>query len=102
MHSFQQVIELMNESSLLEEQDSRSEDKCIAAIRLGLNINPNFWEDFLRMCNNPEMLSVLLDIPRERMSKWPQIIRSHLELTKKLDGDTDAMSRKAKLLTTGY
>lgn len=103
MHSFQRVLELMNEhSSPLEHDDSRGEEKCIAAIRTGLNINPDFWDCFLRVCNNPDTLSVLLDIPKERMSKWPQRIRTYLESTKKLDGDSEAMSRKAKLLSTGH
>lgn len=100
-HSFLKVMELMEHSSLLDD-DSRSEEKCIAALRTGLNIDADFWEGFLRLCNNADTLSVLLDIPKERISKWPSRIRKFLELTKKLDGDHQAMSRKAKLITTGY
>jgi hypothetical protein len=79
-HSFVKVIELMENSSLLDDE-SRSEEKCIAALRTGLNIDANFWEGFLRLCNNSDTLSELLDIPKDRISKWSQRIRKYLELT---------------------
>jgi hypothetical protein len=102
MLSFQKMIEIMNEDSLLESEDSRNDEKCIAAIRAGLKIDEEFWDEFLRLCNNTEVLSHLFEIPKERMSKWPSRVRKYLELTKKIDGDEQAMNKKAKLISTGY
>lgn len=101
MHSFAKILELMEHSSFLDD-DSRNEEKCIAAIRTGLNINADFWDGFLRLCNNADALSVLLDVPKDRIAKWSQRIRKYLEITRKLDGDQNAMSKKAKMIPTGY
>lgn len=102
MLSFQKMIEIMNEDSFLESEDSRNEEKCIAAIRSGLKIDEEFWDEFLRVCNNTEVLSKLFEIPKERIAKWPSRIRKYLELTKRIDSDEQAMSKKAKLISTGY
>lgn len=81
------------------------ETKALAAIRAGVNLrNPNhgdFWNDFMRICNQPDTLAALLNIPKDKITQWPSAIRRHLELANKLDAG-EAVSKRATMITTGY
>ena len=97
MTSFGRLIEQMDGDTLLEEVNL----KAVVAIRAGLNIDPNFWDNFLKICNQSQSLSELLGIRRETIARWPGQIRENLANVEKLDS-ADAVTKKATLITTGY
>lgn len=95
MVSFAQLMEQMNEP-IVEHHDAKT-----IAIRAGLNLSPEFWDDFLKLCNQSQALSELLGVRREVIASWPNNIREGLAQVQKLDGSEAAM-KKATLITTGY
>jgi len=98
MTSFGRLIEQMNgDDTLLENIDL----KAIVAIRAGLNISPEFWDNFIKICNQSQSLSELLGVRREVIARWPNQIRDNLANVEKLDS-ADAVTKKATLITTGY
>jgi hypothetical protein len=101
MTSLCRVLEQMdNEDTLLEYATSESNSKAIGVIRSGMNLSPNFWADFLRLCNQPH-LSELLGVRKEIVARWPSIIRECLDTVRRLDSE-EATGKKANLITTGY
>lgn len=100
MVSFCRILEHMNNENLvLEELNANS--KVIGVIRSGLNIRADFWDDFLKICNQSGPLSELLGVRKEVIANWPTIIRTNLDQVKQLDGQ-DALQKKANLISTGY
>lgn len=97
MTSFCRVIEQLDEHyALTNEPDV----KALAAVRAGLNIDPQFWEDFLQLCNNPN-LPYFLEINRSTIAKWPAKIRQHLTHIENMDSQ-HAATKKSNLITTGF
>ena len=86
MSSFLKAIEL------IENQDAQ------VAIQKGIDIrhpgSPDFWDDFIRLCSNPDALASLLDVSRDKIVSWPQKIKS---LRDKVPQDRDYN----KLINTG-
>jgi hypothetical protein len=99
MTSFARVLEQMNGDTVLEFADANP--KAVIAIRAGLNIRPEFWDDFLKMCNQSQALSELLGVRREIIARWPNQVREGLAHVERQDS-TEAASKKANLITTGY
>jgi len=97
MTSFARLMEHMGENVLLEDIDP----KAIVALRAGQNIRPEFWDDFLKICNQSQALSELLGVRKEVIARWPNQIREGLAQIDKLDG-AEALTKKATLITTGY
>ena len=82
----------------MEAMDSSREtdnDESIAVVRAGLNIRPDFWDDFIRICGNADGLSELLDVPKEKISNWSVKINKILEEIGTMD-DAEAGSKKAQ------
>jgi len=96
MTSFSRLIEHMNDDVLFEETDPRA----IAVVRAGINLRADFWDDFLKICNQPS-LSELLGIRKEAIARWPTIIRTALADIERMDS-MEASKKKANLITTGY
>jgi len=100
MTSFCRVLEQMEEALALESV-AEPDSKAIGAIRTGLLQNPEFWTDFLKICNQSANLSVLLGVRKEVIARWPAVIREYLDHVRRLDSE-DALTKKANLITTGY
>jgi hypothetical protein len=80
------------------EQDQQSApDASLDAVRAGMNIRPDFWDDFIRLTGNAEALSELLDVPRDKIAGWAAKITQSLELVQQADGPGD----RSKTLGTG-
>lgn len=97
MSSFQRLwenIQLKKES--IEEED----DKGMSAIRTGIGVRDDFWEDFLLVINNSEGLSQLLDIPVTKIAGWHNKIKETLDKVKEKDS-TPELKKNVKLLKTG-
>ena len=97
MSSFYRVLEQLDEHMALR---SEPDPKAIAAVRAGVNLDPEFWDQFLKLCNNPA-LPALLGVRRDVISLWPSKIRENLSHIEAMDSQ-EAAYKKANLITTGY
>jgi hypothetical protein len=75
------------------------EEKSIQAIKAGLNISEDFWENFISVSGNSDALAMLLQVPREVVTSWAGRIRKLIEKVKNQDDNSDA---KKKILKTGH
>ena len=98
MTSFCRLIEKMDESMVLENIDN---SKAIAAVRAGINLRADFWDDFIKICNQSNALSELLGVRKEIIARWPNAVREALSQVEKQDSMA-SVSKKASLITTGY
>jgi hypothetical protein len=73
------------------------EDESVEAVRSGMNIRPDFWDDFIRLTGNAAALSVLLDVPKDKISSWASHITEILDRIQQTDGE----SGRSKTLSTG-
>lgn len=96
MVSFQKLWENMSASKMGDHAD----DKAMEAIRTGINVREDFWDDFLLVINNSTALSELLDIPTTKISSWHSKIKSALDKVNKADS-TPEPKDKGKLMKTG-
>jgi hypothetical protein len=92
MASFWQLMEHMA-------SDDSPTDDSIEAVRTGINIRPNFWEDFIRLTGNASDLSILLDVPGEKIAGWASKINKILDQIQQMDDGTP--SSRSKTLPTG-
>lgn len=67
--------------SILESMSKRHRDgdASISAIETGIGIDEEFWDKFLRLLNNSDSLSELLDVPSTKISCWHERVRSALK-----------------------
>jgi hypothetical protein len=96
MISFQKIWENIQSS-----KEKSLDSKEMSAIRTGLGIDANFWDNFLLVINNSEGLSELLDVPEMKILNWGQKIKQVLDQVKDVDG-SPVVHDKQKLLKTGY
>ena len=96
MSSFQKLWENMQAGK----QTSPQDDKAMSAIRTGIGIRDDFWDDFLQVINNSEGLSELLDIPITKISGWHEKVKTCLDKVQKADSMPDPKDN-GKLLKTG-
>lgn len=76
-------------------EDSNGEE----AIRLGINIRPDFWDDFIKISNNADSLSRLLGIDADKISDWPRRVKESLE--KVTQEDKSLPSVRKQVISTG-
>jgi len=80
-------------------EDSR-ESGATKAIRNGIGISKNFWDDFLLLLNNAEAVSDLLDVPVEKIGTWRESINKAIDKVHASDGEVIPKEKK-RLLKTG-
>jgi hypothetical protein len=98
MVSFMRLWENMTHEKDAEHIDTGA----MKAIRTGLNIRDNFWDDFLVVLNNAEALSELLGVRPEQIAGWASRIKHNLERVKRADVAGEGEEKpKAKVLDTG-
>lgn len=97
MVSFQRLWESMESS---RKGGHHLDDKAMEAIRNGINVQEDFWDNFLLVINNSGALSVLLDIPVSKISGWHQKVKETLERVKEADSVPEPKD-KGKMLKTG-
>ena len=76
--------------------DSGMETKAMEVLRIGKNLDKQFWGNFSRLCNNTDGLAELLDVDVQKVGSWSAKIT---ELLRKVD-DKDA-KKKNKIIDTG-
>jgi Trm5-related predicted tRNA methylase len=89
----------VNFKKLLEHLNHQ-ESKSMLAIRNGIGVRTNFWDDFLLLLNDSESISELFGVPIEKVSTWKSKIHNALKEVKKHDTNIVA-KEKGKLLKTG-
>lgn len=94
--NFQKLWENIQANKL---NKSHAESKASSAIRTGIGIREDFWDDFLSVINNSEGLSELLDIPVTKISSWHSRIQEELDKVK--HSDLNDTAGKDTLLKTG-
>lgn len=95
--SFLKIWENMHSSS---KDDHPLDDKAMSAIRTGLGIDEEFWDNFLLVINNSSGLSELLDVPVTKISSWHEKVRNALKRVQDADAVPDP-KEKGKMLHTG-
>jgi hypothetical protein len=85
----------------LLENDNNS--KALNVIRTGNNLRSadcgNFWDDFATICNNPEGLSELLGVPKEKITSWSEKIS---QLRKEVENqDSNKTNKKHRIIKNG-
>lgn len=96
MSSFQRLWENIQ----AEKETSPQDDKAMSAIRTGIGVHDEFWDEFLLVINNSEGISQLLDIPTTKISGWHDKVKHALNKVKQADSSTDVKDN-GKLLKTG-
>ncbi len=95
--SFQKLWESIESS---RKGGRHPDDKAMEAIRNGINVREDFWDDFLLVINNSGALAVLLDVPVTKIGAWHQSVKEALDKIKQTDAVPDTKD-KGKLLKTG-
>lgn len=68
------------------------------AIRTGMKVREDFWDDFLAVTNDAAGLSALLDVPATKIAGWHAKVRAALAEVKAADGE---LGDKKRLIKTG-
>lgn len=97
MPSFQKLWENIQAAK----EKSPKDDRAMSAIRTGIGVRENFWDDFLLVINNSEGLSELLDIPSFKISGWHDKVKQALDKVGQADTNPDPKDN-GKLLKTGH
>ena len=95
MVSFQKIMEHME--VYREGKNDKTERKSAEAIRTGINIREDFWEDFLLLLNNSAALGELLNVPSTKIASWRSRVQRYLEQVKEEDQVPDPKKR-AKMI----
>jgi len=66
-------------------------------IETGMNINPNFWEDFMLVLNNSSGVSELLGVSKSKVLTWRKKIKDRLSVQEK----EIKVNKKNKIIKTG-
>lgn len=94
------LMEQEEEAALL---DSGEDTEASQVIRAGQSLRSedcgSFWEDFIRLCNNSDSMSQLLNVSKHKVTGWPARIREQLDRVK--DRDKDQPHRRKGMVTTG-
>jgi hypothetical protein len=96
MISFQKLWENMEAAK----SSSAGESKASSAIRTGIGVREDFWDDFLAVINNSSGLSELLDVPVTKIASWHQKVKEELDKVKEADQTPDSSSNR-KMIHTG-
>jgi hypothetical protein len=76
--------------------DSGAESKAMEVVRIGKNLDKNFWENFARLCNNTDGFAELLDIDAQKVGGWSSRIHEVLQKVENKDAN-----KKNRMLSTG-
>ncbi len=72
--------------------------QALEAIRNGMNLDENFWQNFISVLNNTEALSNLLGVPAIKMNKWRGRIAKYLTKHLETSGDEYEVKKKRKFV----
>jgi hypothetical protein len=94
MANFCNLFENMDyQKKLKEEQIDR---KALEAVHKGLDLDENFWRNFLTLVNNSDAFGALLNVKEEKVSDWRKRITKYL--TKFYEKEDTDLSKKSKFV----
>ncbi len=73
--------------------------KAMEAIRSGLNLRPDFWDDFLKVVNNSDGIASLLGIDAGHVTQWSEKVSDALNKVKEQDANQPEGERKSVIHT---
>lgn len=91
MVSFHKIMEHME--VYREGQGETTDRKAAEAIRAGINLREDFWDDFLLLLNNSSALAELLKVPTTRISSWRSRVQRYLDQVQAEDEVPDPKKR---------
>jgi hypothetical protein len=95
-------LQLWENIQKLKEANSTEDTLSMKAVRAGLHIRDDFWNDFINVCNQPEAVADLLGVRSEQVAGWGHRIRTNLDKVLEADNNGDGEEKpKHKLLPTG-
>jgi hypothetical protein len=83
------------------EEEPTENTKAMKAIRLGLNIRDDFWDDFIRLMNSPEAVADLLNLRPDQVSSWGSLVSENLDKVRNADNLDKKQIKRHKVLHTG-
>lgn len=99
MMTFGKLLSIMHEE---QESSHHHETKGMRVVRSGLNINEEFWDEFIQVCNNPDDLAELLGVSTTAVSTWATKIKEAVDKVKHADSHGEGEEKvKNKILDTG-
>lgn len=101
MSSFGRLFENMH--NFKESSKKIEDDLAVDAIRQGFLADPNFWQNFISLLNNPEALAKLFNVPHHKVTSWYSRIEKYLQ--KYMEDEKENIvasgtSKKRKLVKT--
>jgi hypothetical protein len=100
MSSFGKLFENMH---AFKESSKQIEDSlAVDAIRQGFLTNPEFWQNFISLLNNPEALAKLFNVPQHKVTSWYSRIEKYLQkyMEEEKDNIGNKLSKKRRLVKT--
>jgi hypothetical protein len=95
-------LQLWENMQRLKEDHSSTDTLPMKAIRAGIHIRDDFWNDFINICNQPEELAELLGVRPEQVSGWGHRVRQTLKKVQDADLNGDGEEKpKHTVLPTG-
>jgi hypothetical protein len=102
MLSFLSVIDRMSKKHFVyyENVDEIGQDKATNVVRSGINLDQDFWDNFISILNNANGVAELFDVPREKVTNWASRIK---EIINKINSEDNekAKGNKAEIVPTG-
>jgi len=95
MVSFHKIMEHME--AYREEKTHSNDRKAVEAIRNGLNVSEDFWDNFLLVLNNSGALSELLGVPTTKIASWRSRVQKYLDQVQAED-DVPDPKKRAKMI----
>jgi hypothetical protein len=96
MSNFAYLFENMDRARKHEQE--YVDGQALEAITNGMNVDENFWANFLSVLNNSEALSNLLGIPSVKMNKWRGRIQKYLTKYYDTQGEEPDLKKKRKFV----
>lgn len=75
-----------------------NKSKKTSIISKGIKINSNFWDEFQSLLNNSDELSILLNIPKNKIITWKSKIQEGLNDYRK---EQEEVNKKRRVIKTG-
>lgn len=85
------LFNIENFTYFVENQENIEKEKIV---RKGLNMDDNFWDNFIRICNDSNAFSKLLNVPKEKIVSWAEIIKNQIKEIKRKDQHTIKPNKK--------
>lgn len=79
--------------------DYLNRNKKTSIISKGYKLNGSFWNDFQSLLNSSDELSILLDIPKNKISTWRKKIQNSIDEYQK--EQQQSINKKRRVLKTG-